>query len=434
MNEYEFKDFIEGNSLIVLDTNVLLCLFKYSSYSSLTILKILKKCSGQVWIPNQVCKEYERNQFSEKEKIKKKYENFQKDLRTEVVNMRQKLFNRINESKKLEYPNCDLLEKKVKKHTDDLISEIDNYKNKLGIEYQLSLGAEKVHEIESFILNLKNNNRMGEAIAYSEMIAIVKEGELRFRYELPPGYEDAKNKKGMDIYGDLFIWKEILKLPLKLNISSILFVTNDLKEDWWILKGSRKRPDKIRSELEEEFKEINNKASIELITLSAFYEKASKYFCIQSFDTELELNAEDYVKAKIWPMFIEELSDELINYAVAQDISDFSDEFYKCNDNEILEGDVEIEFIDFRIEENSAIYSIKLLLPIEIYLAYEDNEGDRFSMGEVYYNLNANVEFIEQIDKSQKKQLEGITFGIKGYEISDLDVIDPYDYYSDDKK
>ncbi len=43
-----------------------------------------------------------------------------------------------------------------------------------------------------------------------------------------------------------------------------------------------------------------------------------------------------------------------------QDITDFSEEFYKCNDNEVMGDDITVESCSFRIEDNTAIYSIIL--------------------------------------------------------------------------
>ena len=432
MNRNEFKTFIEGDSLIVLDTNVLLALYKYSSYSSLNIVKVLNSCIDKLWIPNQVHKEFERNKNSEISKIKKKYKTFEKDLINEVVKASEKIISRINESKKLQYPNCNVLEKRLEKHITDLISEIEKYKEELGVEYKLSVGEEKVQEISAFVDVLVNNGKVGQEVTYSEIIEIIKEGELRYKYKLPPGYEDAKTKEGIDIYGDLFIWKEIVNLPKVHNVSSVIFVTNDMKEDWWILSSSQKKPAKIRNELKKEFKEINNNVDITLITLSEFHEIASKYYNLPSFHTELELNAEYYCRHKVVPKFERQLWDILYGYAVEQDVTDFSDEFYKCNDNEVMGDDIKVEVCSFRIEEDNAIYSIILNLPIVMYLSYEDDEGDSFQMGEVNYTIFANIDFIQGINVEENKLNDNIEFEILGMEIVDLSVIDPYDLYSDE--
>lgn len=63
MIEYnEFENIIkkEGTA-IVLDTNVILDLARYSLYTSKNILSIFDECNDLIWIPNQVFKEYNKN-------------------------------------------------------------------------------------------------------------------------------------------------------------------------------------------------------------------------------------------------------------------------------------------------------------------------------------------------------------------------------------
>lgn len=72
MVEYnEFKNIIkkEEETVIVLDTNVILDLARYSLYTSKNILSIFDKCNKLIWIPNQVFKEYNKNKvFGDLEK------------------------------------------------------------------------------------------------------------------------------------------------------------------------------------------------------------------------------------------------------------------------------------------------------------------------------------------------------------------------------
>jgi hypothetical protein len=205
-----------------------------------------------------------------------------------------------------------------------------------------------------------------------------------------------------------------------------------MKEDWWFLTSSQKKPAKIRHELQKEFKEINNNARVALITLSDFHEIASKYYNLPSVHTELELNAEYYCRHKLVPQFEKQLWKKLYEYAVEQDVTNFSDEFYICNDNEVMGNDIKVESCTFRIEEDNAIYSIILNMPIEMYLSYEDNEGDSFEMGEVHYTISANVEFVQEIDVDANKLSDFIEFEILGMGIIDPSVTDRYDFYSDE--
>lgn len=111
---------------------------------------------------------------------------------------------------------------------------IKSYKNSVGIEYDeiTTDSPEIIKDIDNLISYLEKNNRIGNRIRFSEQLKIIREGELRYKYKIPPGYEDI-NKDGVEKFGDLFVWKEILDLPVEKSVKDIIFITNDIKEDWW---------------------------------------------------------------------------------------------------------------------------------------------------------------------------------------------------------
>ena len=61
---------------------------------------------------------------------------------------------------------------------------------------------------------------------------IVREGRFRYENSIPPGYKDGENdkKKGFQVYGDLIVWKEILRYAKK-EKKPVLFICDDMKED-----------------------------------------------------------------------------------------------------------------------------------------------------------------------------------------------------------
>jgi hypothetical protein len=66
---------------------------------------------------------------------------------------------------------------------------------------------------------------------FSKVLQIVEEGELRYRNKIPPGFEDEGEKEGIQIYGDLISWKQLLDHADSHKLPAIL-VSNDLKPDW----------------------------------------------------------------------------------------------------------------------------------------------------------------------------------------------------------
>ena len=75
--------------------------------------------------------------------------------------------------------------------------------------------------------------KVGEEFSVDQLDKIYKEGEDRYKAKIPPGYADAKDKPGNERFGDLVIWKEILKKTEEVE-TAIVFVTADTKDDWFL--------------------------------------------------------------------------------------------------------------------------------------------------------------------------------------------------------
>ena len=101
--------------------------------------------------------------------------------------------------------------------------------------------------------------KIGDDIANEELERLYRDGKKRYDEEVPPGYKDKANKKNegnRSLYGDLIVWNQLLK-HAKTIPSSIIFITDDRKEDWWYkFKGKTIGP---RPELIKEFKDETGK-------------------------------------------------------------------------------------------------------------------------------------------------------------------------------
>jgi hypothetical protein len=105
----------------------------------------------------------------------------------------------------------------------------------------------------------------------NEVDEIYKDGEIRYSNLVPPGYSDSNKDKdeigrhcfGGIIYnrkfGDYLIWHQIIQHVKDKGISTVVFVTDDAKEDWWwkINSGGEKTLGP-RPELIEEIRRLGN--------------------------------------------------------------------------------------------------------------------------------------------------------------------------------
>lgn len=76
------------------------------------------------------------------------------------------------------------------------------------------------------------DGKVGPEYSTEEFEEILKEGERRFKNKIPPGYKDSE-KSNDDQYGDYIVWKETLDYA-KEKSKSIIFVSSDRKDDWYL--------------------------------------------------------------------------------------------------------------------------------------------------------------------------------------------------------
>ncbi|PYE88867.1 PIN-like domain-containing protein [Bacillus sp. 196mf] len=244
--EDEFKELWE-KAIFVVDTNILINFYKYTSKESTkSLLDILKKLkdTNRLWIPHQVALEYF---FNHEDNMFKQNEGY------------------------------DLLGKELKKLKEDAEKTLSTVKGKhpyiMTDKFQFFIESmeqsnQKLHEqLEEETKNLPDSNIIqkdllelldgivGEPYSQKEIDAIEKAGKERFQHDVPPGFKDKndKNKQGyrtygnfryQQLYGDLIVWYQIMDRAKKEDRPTpIILITEDRKEDWWEKdKGQIKRP------------------------------------------------------------------------------------------------------------------------------------------------------------------------------------------------
>lgn len=258
-------------ALVVLDTNSICAMYRMTKDTQKTMLEILEYLKDKLWIPGHVLYEYQKNRIEViKEPISKWYgnpdffnNNYIQQLRNFVEKLEeQKYYHPYFEDKELDA---------FKKSIDDVADSIDYIRQTVRDEFGKRKGEilalQNSDDILKEILTLPS----GKEFSYSEKIKIMEEGEWRYKQELPPGYMDSSDKHGIQKYGDLIIWKEILN-KAKTDNCSVIFVTNDVKQDWYEEHEKKQNPNCPRHELLLEFKETTGK-DIWLYTLDQFVAK-----------------------------------------------------------------------------------------------------------------------------------------------------------------
>ncbi len=95
---------------------------------------------------------------------------------------------------------------------------------------------------------------IGPAYNADQLSRLYLEGRQRYAELVPPGYMDQLTKPEPRRYGDLIIWKQLIDYSRHQN-RPVMFITDDVKEDWWFEvaggKGTRTPHPKLRQEFVE---------------------------------------------------------------------------------------------------------------------------------------------------------------------------------------
>ncbi|MBQ0075754.1 MAG: DUF4935 domain-containing protein [Bacteroidales bacterium] len=223
--------------LIVFDTNALLDIYRLPKDSANQVFDVLEHYKKQILIPNHTAKEY--------------YKDIHKVLLTQIANI-----------EKAQSALCDLMNMFSNRRNQPYISDRSNrhlttLKNSITRDFN-----DQKKYLTDQLLYGEYQNKMADLLDgcvldsfnEAEIEEIKREGEIRYNNHIPPGWKDAD--KGANRYGDLIIWKEILRLASS-NKKSILYISNDQKEDWMIKeKGLTICPQ--YDLLEEFYKEVND--------------------------------------------------------------------------------------------------------------------------------------------------------------------------------
>lgn len=252
LTESDFSQLWE-RGLFVFDTNILLDLYRLPETAKKDLLNILsnKKINKRVWLPFQVVLEFTHNKLEAISDQKNKFNNVRSIVRdsiTEIDTVFNSLTSKLNDlqlKKRHSVINPDNfinenLFKESKETLNKFLKELDTLDNKQPDVNDKDELKDKVSKIFE--------NKIGTGFKKEELEELYKEGELRYKDNIPPGYKDRtkegfylfEDKKFIRKFGDLLVWKEIIKKAKEDNLEYLILITGDTKEDWWQEKRGKK--------------------------------------------------------------------------------------------------------------------------------------------------------------------------------------------------
>lgn len=313
----EFQRMRATEHLIVLDTTILLELYRKPANISLDIIKAFKEIADRIYVPRQVYDEYLGNYHKVSGDAKNKYQKVGTELSPLLTKLQEKITSRTTEYRKHDYTDITKLQSDLGEKIEEIRNILEDYENGHRKEIERNKDFLRYDKVKEFVDLLMEQGNVGMSIPFSKKLLILQEGEIRFENLIPPGYEDYK-KDGAARYGDLFIWKNIIDVAKEKNVN-ILFVCNDVKEDWW--EKDRETPIELRRELLEEFKEINPLLEIHFLTMNKFFSYIAEELQIGQSKSALQLSAMDYVEKNL-DQYDDVIESEVGNFLASINVDD----------------------------------------------------------------------------------------------------------------
>ncbi|GHA97072.1 MULTISPECIES: PIN-like domain-containing protein [Streptomyces] len=269
------------SSVIVLDTNAVLNLYRMKPSARSEYLTVLTKIASRTWIPKRVADEFHDNRLSSVashvSSLKKK---------SEAVSMAADEFR---SSLRDFYKLHSLADGRANDHLKPLNSEIARITETIEKEVKgFDLTPEGLISNDPILerLAILFDGRVGDDFSPETMEEIKEEALRRGKEKIPPGYIDIQ-RKGEEGIGDYVIWRQMLE-KAKSSGENILFVSTDTKEDWARIQcGLSVGP---RPELVREMREVG--VSYHQLPLAAFLSRAARVLSVRvSQDTLDQVNA-----------------------------------------------------------------------------------------------------------------------------------------------
>lgn len=212
------------DGLIVLDTNVLLNVLRYSSHARDELLSVIESIGSRCFVPYQVAAEYNRNRVrvvASRHKELAEAENGVDQIRTQI----RTLVGHIRDRRIVSGETAQRLDKAA----NTAIAEFNSAVADAMTQYDLS-AANMVGQVDQWTERLTAALAGKVAVAPTDELrqADQKEAERRREEKLAPGYKD-------DAGGDYLWWAEVLRHP-ELQDRPLLVVSDDVAKGDWLFE------------------------------------------------------------------------------------------------------------------------------------------------------------------------------------------------------
>jgi hypothetical protein len=212
------------SGLVVVDSNVLLHLYRYGGEARGELLESLRLVGDRLFVPDRVAVEFLRNR-----------------VQTSVGEIRDLEEKIRNVPEEMEKASSELLKTGrarglSEQQRDEVSNALHQAAETVVRHLQKSLDerswARRPSQTDPILSQLIDllNGKVGKPYADAEYKKWLAEGERRVKERVAPGFLDQKKEEP---WGDYMVWRQTLD-EAKSRKLPVLFVSDDLKDDWYL--------------------------------------------------------------------------------------------------------------------------------------------------------------------------------------------------------
>ncbi len=330
------RNHIENGYRVVLDTNVLLNIYRYSPEFSEFALECLNAVREYIVLPATVKLEYDKHKNVEFSKMEERTKEASKETEHQISSAKEKILASCHGLERLQFQDIDDLKDSLSEKLDAVRDVLDNYFEAHAALDLIQHSWSGVDYLSNFVSEIDSNGQVMSSPSQEDIYRWCDDGQKRYDSKTPPGYKDAKNKDGVRKYSDLILWNETLRYA-KNKLTNLVFVTDDVKADWWEYINNCRR---FHTKLIKEF--VKTGQQIIPMTSQDFFAEISEDYSIEKNDAveiALRMTDNDYCR-KIADSVFESVEEELMYSAI---------DYIDCDSADIgSEGIDEFEITDYK--------------------------------------------------------------------------------------
>lgn len=228
------------DAIVVPDTNVLLHLIRYRKQDADILFSIFAKYKRSLWLPYQIAEEYHQHKNRIIVEIETAYDRYisavEKTKKAATDEFRKSLTNQGR------HPLLDVSEEveQIETLLNKEIQRIQNKQNNHPSKKEIQDRCDSIAELF--------RDQVGPRLSSQDSKEFQDKYHERLKAKQPPGFQDYD---GDNIPGDAIIWEEMNEFACDQK-RPIIFISDDVKDDWW----ERHHGQKIgpRPELKREFR------------------------------------------------------------------------------------------------------------------------------------------------------------------------------------